>query len=130
MISITAHGMASATIEVAHGLPGHAGQAKHQERQCGNDRTVPRHGYRFTGNLIAAARSASVAHVGPGTTVSSASNLPIPIGELIGRKADLPRIVEQQTSHRLLTLTGPGAIGKTSRAFAAAWRGLPSLWRR
>jgi hypothetical protein len=28
MISITAHGMASATTESLHGLPGHAGQRK------------------------------------------------------------------------------------------------------
>ena len=85
-------------------------------------RTVPRRGYRFTGDVIAATRSASAAHVGPGPAVSPASNLPIPLGELIGREADLPQVVELQTSHRLLTLTGPGGIGKTSLALAAAWR--------
>ena len=85
-------------------------------------RTVPRRGYLFTGDVIAATRSASAAHVGPGPAVSSASNLPIPLGELIGREADLPQVVELQASHRLLTLTGPGGIGKTSLALAAAWR--------
>ncbi len=85
-------------------------------------RTVPRHGYRFTGDVIAATRSASAAHVGSGPTVSSASNLPIPLGELIGRETDLRQVVELQTSYRLLTLTGPGGIGKTSLALAVAWR--------
>ena len=85
-------------------------------------RTVPRHGYRFTGHVTAAARSASAAQVGPGPTVSSASNLPIQVGELIGREADLQQVVELQTTYRLLTLTGPGGIGKTSLALAAAWR--------
>jgi predicted ATPase/DNA-binding winged helix-turn-helix (wHTH) protein len=83
-------------------------------------RTVPRHGYRFSGHVRAATKSASAAHVGPEPAVSSASNLPIPLGELIGREADLPQVVEAQTSHRLLTLTGPGGIGKTSLALAAA----------
>jgi predicted ATPase/DNA-binding winged helix-turn-helix (wHTH) protein len=84
--------------------------------------TVPRHGYRFTGHVMAATRSASPMHVAPGPIVSSANNLPIPLGELIGREADLPQVVELQTSYRLLTLTGPGGIGKTSLALAAAWR--------
>jgi predicted ATPase/DNA-binding winged helix-turn-helix (wHTH) protein len=84
--------------------------------------TVPRHGYRFTGHVMTATRSASAMHVGPEPTVSSASNLPIPLGELIGREADLLQVVELQTRYRLLTLTGPGGIGKTSLALAAAWR--------
>ncbi len=85
-------------------------------------RTVPRHGYRFTGQVTAASRPGPAAHVDPGTNGSSASNLPIPVGELIGREADLRDVLELQTAYRLLTLTGPGGIGKTSLALAAAWR--------
>ncbi len=85
-------------------------------------RTVPRHGYRFTGALTAASRSASAADVAPAPIVPSASNLPIQVGELIGREADLQQVVELQTTYRLLTLTGPGGIGKTSLALSAAWR--------
>ncbi|MGD0109364.1 MAG: winged helix-turn-helix domain-containing protein [Rhodopila sp.] len=85
-------------------------------------RTVPRRGYLFTGDVMAATRSASAVHVAPGPTVSPASNLPIPLGELIGREADLPQVIELQTGYRLLTLTGPGGIGKTSLALATAWR--------
>jgi DNA-binding winged helix-turn-helix (wHTH) protein len=84
--------------------------------------TVPRRGYRFTGDVVAATGSASAAHIGPEPTTSSASHLPIPLGELIGREADLSQVVELQTSQRLLTFTGPGRIGKTSLALAAAWR--------
>ncbi len=85
-------------------------------------RTVPRHGYRFTGALTAASRSASAAPVGRVPTVPPASNLPIQVGELIGREGDLQQVVELQTNYRLLTLTGPGGIGKTSLALSAAWR--------
>jgi predicted ATPase/DNA-binding winged helix-turn-helix (wHTH) protein len=84
-------------------------------------RTVPRHGYRFTAHLIADDRPASVAHVGPAPAASSANNLPIPLGELIGRETDLRQVAEQQSDYRLLTLSGPGGIGKTSLALAAAW---------
>ena len=85
-------------------------------------RTVPRHGYRFTGRVTTAPTSGSVAPIGPAPTVPSTSDLPIQVGELIGREADLQQVVELQTTYRLLTLTGPGGIGKTSLALAAAWR--------
>jgi predicted ATPase len=52
----------------------------------------------------------------------SANNLPMPVSELIGRETNLQQIAELQANHRLLTLTGPGGIGKTSLALAAAWR--------
>jgi predicted ATPase/DNA-binding winged helix-turn-helix (wHTH) protein len=45
--------------------------------------------------------------------------LPAP-GALIGRDADLAAIVALQEAHRLVTLTGPAGIGKTSLALAAA----------
>jgi predicted ATPase/DNA-binding winged helix-turn-helix (wHTH) protein len=95
-------------------------------RALGADRdlikTVPRHGYRFTGVVTPAPGSALPGHVGPAPTVSSVRNLPIQVGELIGRETDLPQVVELQTTYRLVTLAGPGGIGKTSLALAAAWR--------
>jgi DNA-binding winged helix-turn-helix (wHTH) protein len=85
-------------------------------------RTVPRHGYRFLGYVMADDRSAWAAHVGPEPTAPSVGNQPPPVGELIGREADLRQVVELQTSYRLLTLSGAGGIGKTSLALAVAWR--------
>jgi predicted ATPase/DNA-binding winged helix-turn-helix (wHTH) protein len=85
-------------------------------------RTVRRRGYRFTGHVMGAAGSAPAARVGPEPTISAFTNLPIPLGELIGRETDLRQVIEQQANRRLLTLTGPGGIGKTSLALAAAWR--------
>lgn len=50
------------------------------------------------------------------------SNLPAPLMRLIGRDEVISRISEQLASHRLITLVGPGGIGKTSVAVATARR--------
>ena len=47
-------------------------------------------------------------------------NLPEPFSELIGRDAELHQILEPSASHRLVTLTGAGGIGKTRLGFEAA----------
>ncbi|MFI6099244.1 BTAD domain-containing putative transcriptional regulator [Lentzea sp. NPDC051213] len=43
-------------------------------------------------------------------------NLPHPIGTLIGRDADLAGVRGLLAEHRLVTLTGPGGVGKTRTA--------------
>ncbi|WP_308164287.1 BTAD domain-containing putative transcriptional regulator [Nonomuraea sediminis] len=47
-------------------------------------------------------------------------NLPAPVTELIGRDHDVLRVRELLANGRLVTLTGPGGVGKTSVALAAA----------
>ncbi|MFP3852949.1 MAG: AfsR/SARP family transcriptional regulator [Anaerolineales bacterium] len=48
------------------------------------------------------------------------SNLPVPLGSLVGRQAELTAIKEALSNHRLVTLTGPGGIGKTRVAIHTA----------
>jgi predicted ATPase/DNA-binding SARP family transcriptional activator len=48
------------------------------------------------------------------------SNLPAPRTGLIGREADLDDLAGSLVDERLVTLTGPGGVGKTSLALAAA----------
>jgi predicted ATPase/DNA-binding SARP family transcriptional activator len=55
----------------------------------------------------------------PGTARATA--LPRP-PDLFGREADLARVCDQVRSARLVTLVGPGGVGKTSLALAAAHR--------
>jgi class 3 adenylate cyclase len=41
------------------------------------------------------------------------SNLPDPTSPLVGRAADLASLVELAREHRVVTITGPGGVGKT-----------------
>ena len=41
------------------------------------------------------------------------STLPVPATPLVGRAADLAALVELAREHRVVTITGPGGVGKT-----------------
>ena len=42
------------------------------------------------------------------------SNLPDPASPLVGRASDLASLIELARDHRVVTITGPGGVGKTS----------------
>ena len=95
-------------------------------------RTIAGRGYQFTGDIRTVAAtsnsqpSAGIAH--PTSTPSRpTTNLPEPVSELIGRNAELDEILGLTASHRLVTLTGAGGIGKTRLGFAAARHLLPKF---
>ena len=80
--------------------------------------TVAGRGYQFTGQTrVTADRPPS----------APASSLPEPESELIGRDASVREVIALVTSHRLVTLTGTGGIGKTRLAIEVARRLLPSF---
>ncbi|WP_198427421.1 AfsR/SARP family transcriptional regulator [Streptomyces buecherae] len=58
---------------------------------------------------------------GPGTRPGP-GNLPAPVSPLIGRANAVSAVAELLGPHRLVTLTGPGGVGKTRLALAAAAR--------
>src|SRR5687768_14441258 len=76
-------------------------------------RTVAGRGYQFSGEIRGVARASSVV---------PSSNLPEPVSELIGRDAPLREIVDAVISHRLVTLTGAGGVGKTRLGVEVARR--------
>jgi hypothetical protein len=95
-------------------------------------RTVARRGYQFTGEIRGPSGSADA---GTGTGSAAAqpapglppTNLPELVSDLIGRDEELREILNLAASHQLVTLTGPGGIGKTRLALAAARRLLPQF---
>jgi predicted ATPase/DNA-binding SARP family transcriptional activator len=56
-----------------------------------------------------------------------ATNLPASVTELVGRDIEVREVREALITDRLVTLTGPGGVGKTSVAITAA-RALTSTW--
>jgi len=56
------------------------------------------------------------------------TNLPAPVASLVGRAFAIRHLVEVLSAYRVLTLTGPGGIGKTALALEVARRMFASAW--
>ena len=56
----------------------------------------------------------------PPPSVTSIGRIPVPLSPLIGRDAEVARLIELLDSHRALTLTGPAGAGKTRLAIDLA----------
>ncbi len=80
--------------------------------------TVPGRGYRFTGapSPTAPPASADVELAAPPAT----GNLPASLPRLVGRDDEIEGLVQHVRAHRVTTVVGPGGIGKTQLALAAA----------
>src|SRR6266403_2115931 len=92
--------------------------------------TIAGRGYQFTGEIRMVSKSpdvqASAGMPQPALTPSRPpTNLPEPVSELIGRDVELDEILDLSTSHRLVTLVGPGGIGKTRLSSEVARHLLP-----
>src|SRR5262249_53929710 len=69
--------------------------------------TVAGRGYQFTGEIrLSVSGVATVA-------APRMTNLPETVSELIGREAETGVVADLVSRHRLVTLVGPGGIGKT-----------------
>ena len=93
-------------------------------------RTIAGRGYQFTGEIRSiSANPDAQATAGMAQPTSTPSrpptNLPEPASELIGRDVELDEILDLSTSHRLVTLVGPGGIGKTRLSSEVARHLLP-----
>src|SRR5580704_15122856 len=93
-------------------------------------RTIAGRGYQFTGEIRTVSATpnaqASSGMAQPTSTPSRPpTNLPEPVSELIGRDVELDELLDLSASHRLVTLTGAGGIGKTRLGFEAGRHLLP-----
>ena len=81
-------------------------------------------GYRLLGDWSVRRHEAAKPPVGPQRMridgESPVTNFPLPVNRLIGRTAAVARLRDLMSAYRLVTLTGPGGIGKTSLALKAA----------
>jgi predicted ATPase/DNA-binding winged helix-turn-helix (wHTH) protein len=81
-------------------------------------KTVQGQGYCFVAPVSATEEKGRPPSVGP----ARHHNLSEQLTPLIGRDGVVAKLTEQLTMHRLLTIVGPGGIGKTSVALAVAER--------
>ena len=86
--------------------------------------TVARRGYRFTTEPSPSTDPASPPALPEAPR--AAGNLPAPEPGLIGREADLAAVRAAMADHRLVTILGPGGVGKTRLALAAAASEVPA----
>ena len=80
--------------------------------------TVPGRGYEFVVPVGLTAEPAAMP--APAVPQPGAHNLPLAATRMIGREDAVAVIVSRVSRERLLTIVGPGGIGKTTLALAAA----------
>ncbi len=82
--------------------------------------TVPGRGYNF----VAPVRREEPSRASPPPTVASTAthNLPFAVTRMIGREEAVAALVARLSRQRLVTVVGPGGIGKTTVALAVAER--------
>ncbi len=87
-------------------------------------RTASGHGYRLLGSWIAQPKDMPAAPVdlapAPAAPRGLRSNLPVSTSDLIGREAAVQQLLDLLSAYRVVTLAGPGGIGKTRLALEAA----------
>jgi predicted ATPase/DNA-binding winged helix-turn-helix (wHTH) protein len=95
----------------------------------GDDRdlieTVARQGYRLMVERLMEATGTQATSGRPDPApVPGSNNLPYPVHDIIGREAAIAEVIALLKTNRIVTLTGPGGIGKTRLALEVGHRAL------
>jgi predicted ATPase/DNA-binding winged helix-turn-helix (wHTH) protein len=99
-----------------------------RRKALGHDRdwlkTVSGRGYRLLGNWAVRERKAPIDRAAfehsRAIEQSFRTNLPVAVSALVGRALAIRRVENALSVHRVVTLTGPGGIGKTTLALEVA----------
>jgi len=86
-------------------------------------KTESRRGYRLLGDWTVRRHDTAKPPVDPQIRVtegSPATNFPATVAHLVGRSAAVQRLLDLVSAYRVVTLTGPGGIGKTLLALKIA----------
>lgn len=93
---------------------------------AGRISSVPGRGYLFTGAVSRIAQNSAPATpdllTEPGGGAANATEIVVRLVRIFGRNEDVASLARDVTNKRLVTITGPGGIGKTSAALAVADR--------
>jgi non-specific serine/threonine protein kinase len=90
-------------------------------------KTVSGRGYRLGGGWTMLDGGGSTPAPMPLRRTAASTNLPEAFDTLIGREESIQHLHQALSAYRIVTLTGPGGIGKTSLAIELARRLLPSF---
>src|SRR5260221_4423670 len=82
--------------------------------------TIPGQGYNFVAPI--SREEPTQSPVPPTVAPAAAHNLPLAATRMIGREGAVATLVSRLSGERLLTIVGPGGIGKTTVALAVAER--------
>src|SRR5712692_6894036 len=85
--------------------------------------TVPGRGYNFVAPV--SVKELPVAPLPATIAPAGVHNLPLAITRMIGRDEAVAALVSRLSRHRLVTIVGPGGVGKTTVALAVAERMIP-----
>lgn len=80
--------------------------------------TVPGRGYEFVAPVSRAEEARAA--IPPAVAETGKHNLPVAVTRMIGRDDNLAALVSRLSRARLVTIVGPGGIGKTTLALAVA----------
>ncbi|MDR6890296.1 MULTISPECIES: ATP-binding protein [Variovorax] len=84
---------------------------------------IPLRGYRFLGRVHCESVSVAVAaQAAPASRRDAPAGLPARFSSLVGREVEVERLLGMLAESRLVTVAGPGGVGKTSVAICVAAR--------
>jgi predicted ATPase/DNA-binding CsgD family transcriptional regulator len=113
-------GVTPREADVLSGLLDHLSNAEIAAKLVVSERTVESHVSSVLRKLEVSNRRELVRLVASMASTAVRTNLPRPSTPLLGRDSDLSRLIETLGNGGIVTLTGPGGVGKTRLAVEAA----------